>query len=67
MYNYISFIKIGYKLAELRTKYDRFWPKNWANINIFEWNQHYMKGNHKLDIIHEYQLNIYFTVDSVVK
>ena len=76
---YISFIKI--KLAELwakyympiygvmgiRTKYDRFWPINWTNINICEWNQLYMKGKPKLHTLYEYQLNTYVTVDSVVK
>ena len=51
----------------IRTKYDRFWPINWANINIFKWNQLYMKGKPELHLIYEYQLNTYVTVDSVVK
>ena len=51
----------------IRTKYDRFWPINWANINIFELNQLYMKGKPKLHIFYECQLNTYLTVDSVVK
>ena len=51
----------------IRTKYDRFWPINWANINIFERNLLYMKGKPILRIIYEYQLNIYVTVDYVVK
>ena len=40
---------------------------NWANINIFESNQLYIKGRPKLHILYEHQLNIYLTVDSVVK
>ena len=40
---------------------------NWANINIFEWNQLYMKGKPRLHILYEYQLNIKLTVDSVAK
>ena len=51
----------------IRTNFDRIWPINWANINIFELNQLYMKGKHELYIFYEYQLNIYLTVDSVVK
>ena len=51
----------------IHTKYHRFWPINWANINIFECNQLYMKGKPKLHILYEYQLNTYLTVDSVVK
>ena len=52
----------------IHTKYDRFWPINWANINIFERNQLYnMEGKHQLLILYEYQLNTYLTVDSVVK
>ena len=38
----------------IRTKYDRFWPIDWANIIIFEWNQLYMKGKPKLHIQYEY-------------
>ena len=41
---------------------------NWSNINIFERNLlEYMKGKPKLHILYDYQLNIYLTVDSVVK
>ena len=35
----------------IRTKYDRFWPIYWANSNIFEGNQLYMKGKPKLHIL----------------
>ena len=42
----------------IRNKYYRFWPINWANINIFELIQRYMKGKSKLHIPYEYQLNI---------
>ena len=51
----------------IHTKYERFWPIYWANINNFELNQLYMKGKLKLHILYEYQLKIYLTVDSVVK
>ena len=44
---------------DIRTKYDRFWHINWANIN--------MVGKPTLLILYEYQLNTYLTVDSVVK
>ena len=44
-----------------------FRPINWVNINSFEWNQLDIKGKPKLHILYEYQLNIYLTVDSVVK
>ena len=38
----------------------RFWPINWVNINIFEWNQLDMKGKPKLHkFLYEYQLNIF--------
>ena len=50
----------------IRTNYDRFWPINWANINIFQRNQLYMNGKPKLHL-YEHQLNTYLTVDSVVK
>ena len=50
----------------IHTKYDRFWPINWANINICEWNQLYMKGKPKLHILYEYQLNTYVTVAWIV-
>ena len=51
----------------IRTKYYRFWPINWANINICRRNQLYMKGKPKLHLLYEYQLNTYLTVDYVVK
>ena len=53
----------------IRTKYDRFWHINWANINISDWNQLYMKGKPKFHILYhyEYQLNVYLIVDYVVK
>ena len=49
------------------TKYNRCWPIDWANINIFEWNQLDVKSKPKLHIFYEYQLNIYLTMDSVVQ
>ena len=52
---------------DIRTKFDWFWPINWSNINIFKWNQLYIKGKPKLHILYDYQLNIYLTVDSVFK
>ena len=40
----------------IRNKYYRFWPINWVNIHIFEWNQLFMKGKPRLHILYEYQL-----------
>ena len=43
----------------IRPEFGQFWPINWSNVNIFEWNLLYMKGKLKLHILYDCQLNIY--------
>ena len=36
---------------DIHTKFDRFWPIIWSNVNIFKWNKLYMKIMPKLHIL----------------
>ena len=48
----------------IRSKFNRFWPINWSNVNIFEWDQLYIKDKPTLCNL---WLNISWNVNTKVK